>query len=292
MVFLPANSEPSQNYINGTEMWLGSVSTHGIDEAIKICRNYLYENLLRELSEDERQFCLGLFTSIYEAAASIANPTKLVYPYDFKTADDRTEGSYYNLSRRMNVNCAEGIDNLINNSCYKANFYNLEIAAMIAILDYGFPRNCQVVSFNILSKVSDGRLSLANLQWASTFKVQEKAFDDAWLKSHAVLLNGFCKHIRELYQRLRADQYVLPGNKEQGEFNENVEIKQSVITSDDGNGFLTGYTIGHNPAAVSPWVCWQFAVRDGVRHYNWGIYSQDEQTVIDAYIARVFVALN
>jgi hypothetical protein len=71
-----------------------------------------------------------------------------------------------------------------------------------------------------------------------------------------------------------------------------VQLKRSITTSDDGKGFQTEYAIGHNAAAADPWVCWQFAIRDGERHYNWGVYCDDEQTAVDAYIARVFVALN
>jgi len=106
------------------------------------------------------------------------------------------------------------------------------------------------------------------------------------------LINSFCNHIRELCDDFNAEQFMLPGSKEHGEFVEGYEIMQAITTSTDGNGFLTGYAIGHNAKAVSPWVCWQFAVRDGERHYNWGVYSEDRQTVIDAYNARVFVALN
>ena len=89
-----------------------------------------------------------------------------------------------------------------------------------------------------------------------------------------------------------AERFALPGDFERGEFVNGYEIQRAIVTSDDGNGFLRGYAIGHNPEAVSQWVCWQFAVRDGERHFNWGDYACDEQTVIDSYNARVFVALN
>ena len=52
-----------------------------------------------------------------------------------------------------------------------------------------------------------------------------------------------------------------------------------------------GYVIAHNPEAVSPYVCWQFYIRDGEKHYNRGIYG-DKQAAIDGYNARLFCAFN
>ena len=54
---------------------------------------------------------------------------------------------------------------------------------------------------------------------------------------------------------------------------------------------VQGYAIGHNPDDVSPFVCWQFYIRDGERSYTWGTYGS-EQVAVDNYNARVFVALN
>jgi len=98
--------------------------------------------------------------------------------------------------------------------------------------------------------------------------------------------------VTHLCPDISVNKLELLGDEVHGEFAGHVEIKFLTTISDDGKGFLTGYAIGHNPNAVSSWVCWQFAVRDGVRHYNWGIYSENEQDVIDAYIARIFTALN
>ena len=106
------------------------------------------------------------------------------------------------------------------------------------------------------------------------------------------MIDGFCGYVRELYQDLNAARFTLSGSEEYGEVNIGFEIKRAIVTTDDGKGFLTGYAIGHNPNNATPWVCWQFAVRDGVRHFNWGVYVHDEQAAIDSYNARVFVALN
>lgn len=276
---------------NGAKMWHDNVLKYGFDEAVTICRNYLDMNLRREHSEDEHQFCRELFSEMYYATVGKVDPRKLVYPYDFKTANERTEASYYHASRELNTACARGIDRIINASCYKPNYYNLEMAAICAVVEFGLLRVCSVLAFNYQFKGSDGRFSILNRQWANTFAVNEKAFCGTWLQSHATLVNSFCGYIRELYQRLDAEQQSLPGEEVHNEFVSGVEIKRSIVTSDDGNGFKTGYAIGHNPEAVTPWVCWQFAIRNGEKHYNWGVYADDKQTAIDAYNARVFVAL-
>jgi hypothetical protein len=163
---------------------------------------------------------------------------------------------------------------------------------MRAIQDYGFQRVCLVLAFNYQRKVGDGRFSMANRQWASDFVVPREAFIDTLLRVHAILIDGFCDHVRKLYHDLDAGRYALPGEEEHGEFVKGYEVKRAITTTDDGKGFSTGYAFAHNPEAVSPWVCWQFAVREGEREYNWGMYGKIEQTAIDAYNARVLVALN
>ena len=282
---------PLSGYNHGSEMWRDNASSYGIDEAIIITRNYLDLNLKREHSDEEGQFCLELFAEMFHATASRTDVSKIVYPYDLENADKRLETSYYYLSRMKNTECARGIDLLIKDSCYKTNYYNLKIAAMRAILEYGFQRICHVLAFNYQNNTSDGRLSSANRCWTNEFSVCEKAFNDAWLHSHPITVDGFCKYIRELYQSLDAERFALPGNEEHGEYIRGYEIKRAIITSDD-EGFSTGYAIGRNPEAMQRWVCWQFAIRDGERSYNLGIYCDDEQTSIDAYNARVFVALS
>jgi hypothetical protein len=291
------NEKQHESNITGAEMWRDNVLSYGIDEATIICRNYLDMNLKREHSDDEGQFCRELFHAMFNATAQKVEPNKLIYPYDLETADKRTEEAYYHLSRLQNSKCATGIDELIRDSRYETNFYNLELAAMCAIMDYGFPRVCSVLAFNFQNIGSDGRYSAENRQWSYSFFVQKSAFEKTWLKAHAIVINGFCDYVRELYQNLDAERYALPGNEESGEFEGNVEVKRAIITFhdprvDNGEGFSTGYAIGHNPKAVNPYVCWQFAVRSGERHYNIGDYGNDEQIAIDSYLARVFVALN
>jgi hypothetical protein len=289
---LMQHNTAAESYNNGLEMWRYNASSFGIDEAIIISHSYLELNLKREHPDEERQLCRELFFATHDATANRVNPNNLVYPYDLITANERTEKSYYIANLNLNVECAKGIDRLINDSRYKTNFYNLEMAAMTAIHDYGFQRVCLVLAFNFQNNESDGRFSHVNKCWAKKFLLPDKAFNDTWLQSHAVLIDSFCGYVRKMYQDMNAERFALPGNEENGEYVGGFEIKRAITTSDDGNGFLTGYAIGHNPNAVEQWVCWQFAVREGVRHYNWGVYRTNEQAAIDAYNARVFIALN
>jgi hypothetical protein len=283
------NNNQFTGYNDGSEMWRDNVSSNGIDEAIIISRNYLDMNLKREHSEEERQFCCELFAAMHEATASRIEPSKLVYPYDFKTADERIEAHCYHTSRKLNEECAKGIDSLIHDSLYKPNHYNLELAAMGAIQDYGFTRTCLVLAFNYQNKGRDGCFSETNRKWANRFTVQEKAFKGTWLRSHPILIDSFCSYVRELYQRLDAERFALSGNEEHGEIVGGYEVRRAIVTSNDVHGFSRGFAIGYNPKAVSPWVCWHFAIREDERHYNWGIYGE-EKDAIDAYNARLFAA--
>jgi len=305
---ITTDKHTSESYKNGSEMWRDNAMTYGIDEAIVICRNYLDMNLKREHSKDEGQFCRELFSAMYRATADRAVPKNIIYSYNRQIAHERTESSYFHASRELNMKCANGINTLIADSGYKVNFYNLEIAAMRAIQEYGFQRVCTVLAFNYQKRSRDGQFSAINKEWANGFVVPEDGFYGIYLQAHPILIDAFCDYVRVLYQELGAERFALPGNEESGEFvggygdeDDDCEhfggygIKRAIITTHghlDSEGLTTGYAIGHNPDAVAPWVCWQFAVREGKRVYNNGIYGIDEQDAIDAYNARVFVALN
>ena len=279
-------SKPFSDYSSGTDFWHDNAVSHGIDESIIICGNYLDMNLKRELSDDERQFCRELFAAMYEAAAGNVVPSKLVYPYDFKTANGRAETSCYHKSCSMNQECARAIDVTISTSCYKSNYYNLELAAMSVISGHGFQRVNAVLAHQVQKHEYDGRYSGANKKWAKGFTLPDQAY--GFMGSHATLIEGFTAYARKLYADLGADRFSLPGKEEQGK-SESVNGYQILrwIMVDDQQG----YAIGHNPDAVSPFVCWQFYIRDGERSYNWGTYG-DKQVAVDNYNARVFVALH
>ena len=196
------------------------------------------------------------------------------------------EVSCYHANRRQNEECAYGIDTLINASYYKTNHYNIETAAMKAVMDYGFSRLNLVLAFNIQRHESDGRLSSANKLWAKDFTMPGTAFNNAWMKAHLTLVEDFCGYVHRLYVDLNAERFALPGQAESGNFVQNYEIIRTVMLDDK-----QGYAIAHNPDAVNPYVCWQFYIRDGERDYNWGYYVNELQQANENYIARIYVSL-
>jgi hypothetical protein len=236
-----------------------------------------------ENTDDEKQFCREIFAAMYEATANTVIPSKLVYPYDFKTANGRSETSYYHKNRDMTNDCAKAIDAAIEASCYKTNYYNLELAAMVAISAQGFERVNHILANQIQKHESDRRYSDDNRKWANGVTIPEAR---SYLRSHAILIDDFVKYARKLYEDTGAERFALPGKEEQSEDVNGYAIIRSIMV--DAN---QGYAIGHNPDAVSPWVCWQFYIREGERSYNWGIYG-DEQAAIDGYNARLFVKYN
>jgi hypothetical protein len=280
------NNKPFNGYGSGADTWRDNVLNYGTAETIVICGNYLDMNLRRKQSDDEKQHCWEMFAAWYEATADKIDSAKLVYPYSFKIANDRFETSYYHESRRLNAECARGIDTLITASNYAIHYYNLELAAMKAVMDYGFARVNLVLAFNIQKKENDGRLSSTNKRWAKRYKVPEQAFDDTWLQVHTTLIDSFADYFRQLYIELCAERFVLPGIEERGEDVNGYAVKRTFMVDDH-----QGYVIAHNPDAVSPWVCWQFYIRDGERSYNWGIYGE-EQDAIDGFNARQYIAFN
>jgi len=228
---------------------------------------------------------------MYEDSMQSVNPSKLVYPYDFKTADDRLEGSLYHNSRKLNAECAKAIDKTINKSCYETNYYNLDLAAMKVIHDYGFERVNMVLTRNIHDY--DGRFSTANKQWAKGYDVSSsvspvaKAFDGAVMNAHPILIDSFTNHTNKLYQDLGAECHALPGVQETGTNVKGYDIVRSV-QFDNARGFA----IGLNPHAVNQFVCWQFTAEqasDGTvaRDFYWGKYFDEAADATLNYTARV-----
>jgi hypothetical protein len=59
------------------------------------------------------------------------------------------------------------------------------------------------------------------------------------------------------------------------------EIRKSVCFSND-----RGFALAHNPAAVSPFVTWQFTEENGKRDYYWGHYFSKEESAVTDYGKR------
>ena len=276
--------QDTPRYVSGADFWRDTAASHGAGEARDICGRYLDTQLRIEQPPEEHQFCRELFSAMYEDSARTVDHARLVYPYDFQKANDRTEQSYYHDSRKMNAECARAIDDAVHASCYKVNYYNLDIAAMKAVHDYGFERVNLVLARNIQLRDYDGRFSDSNKQWAQGYEMPEKAFGDVVLNAHPVLLDSFVNHTRNLYEELNAERFALPGRPESGETVQGYEIVRAVEFNDQ-----RGFAIGLNPDAVNQFVAWQFTTENGARDYYWGKYSDEFADAALNYTARVIV---
>ena len=281
------NTENDMKYETSADFFRDTAANHGTEEAFAIGGRYLDTQLKLEQSGEERQFCRELFSAMCETAADRATPTKIVYPYDFQKADERLESSYYHESRNRNTECARAIDEAIRASCYKPNFYNLELAAMKVANDFGFTRVNLVLAFNLQKGEHDGRFSPSNKQWAQEFAISEPSFGRTYLQAHPILIESFTDYTRKLYDNIDADRFALPGRAESGELVQGYEIVRA-ITFDDRRGFA----IGLNPEAVSQFVSWQFTVEDGKRDYYWGDYSNELSGAAENYAARILVHMS
>jgi len=276
----------SEGYGTGTEMWRQILIKYGFDEAVIICNSYLDMNLHIEHSDEERHFCRELFTAMYEATAGKPSLYKIVYPYPFEKARDRFETSYYHKNRRLNGECVQDIDEAIQDCCYELNYYNLECAAWKVLLKYGFSRVSATLMNHIKRHKYDGRYARTNKEWGQEFALSEKAFDGAYFKSHATLIDSFTNYVRKLYTGLDAERFALPGNAEYGESIQGYNIIRSFKFNSD-----KGVVIGHSATAPDKYVCWVMTVTDSERYYDWGLYGA-EKDAVDGYHARIFVHLS
>jgi hypothetical protein len=267
---------------NGEAFWRDTAANYGLEEALVIGGDYLDTQLKRDLPPEESQFCRELFAAMHEAAAGRADPAKLVYPYPPQEANERGERSIYFENRDRNDECARAIGAAINGSRYKTNFYNLDIAAMTVIHQYGFQRVNAVLARVIRRADYDGRYSDANKRWAREIPFPEKAFEYVYMNDHPVLIDSFTNHARKLYDELGAERFALPGQPESGEVVEGYEITRAITFADN-----CGFAIAAHPTAG--FVCWQFRADRGVRNYFWGHYSPCERDVENHFVARVAV---
>ncbi len=243
----------TQKYSNGAEFWRDTALRHGMDEAFGICGRYLGAQMQLAQPGDEHQFCRELFTEMFEATAGRANPGKLVYPYSLDTAESRLETSFFRASGEQNGECARAIDTAITASCYERNRYNLDLAAMKALHDFGFERVNMTLARNLQQSSHDRRFSQGNIDWAHGFSVPDGSLDGAILNAHPVLLDGFTSHVRKLYDDVGAERFALPGREERGEIVHGYEIVRAIEFNDN-----RGFVIGQSPAAPTPFVCWKY----------------------------------
>jgi hypothetical protein len=280
-------TEEPFKYTDGAHFWRDTAAGHGPDEARVICGNYLATQLKQEQPKDEHQFCRELFAAMYETSAGTTDPAKLVYPYPFEKANERMELSCFHDSLAANNECAAIIDTAIRQSCYTHDHYNLDLAAMVAVHDYGFERVKAVLAHYIHAHEYDGRFSKANKEWAASFELPDGAFSRAVPDAHPILIDSFANYFRKLYRELGALSYALPGRPESGVTVHGYEIMRA-IAFDDRRGFA----IGHNPDAVEPHVCWQFTTENGKREFYGGHCANYQIDAQSNYLARVAVHMS
>lgn len=276
--------ETEIHYETGADFWRDTAAKYGLQEADGICGRYLSMQCHLKQTEEEKQFCRELFAAMHEDFAGRADPAKLLYPYLFEKANERLEASHYNESRDRNATCAQGIDAEINASCYETNYYNLELAAMAVIQQYGFARVNAVLAHNLQTHEFDGRYTRANKEWAQGFSLPDEAFRYSHMNAHPILLEDFTKYARKLYDAVGAERFALPGHVESSTAVQGYEIIRSIAFDDK-----RGYAIGQNPNAGAPFVCWQFTEENGKREFYWGYYTNDLATAANSYTARVMV---
>ncbi|MDR1616000.1 MAG: DUF3849 domain-containing protein [Syntrophomonadaceae bacterium] len=275
------------NYKNGADFFHDTAANYGVYEALGICGRYIDTQMKQEIPNTEKVFRGELFAAMQEAAAAKTDPSKLVYPYDFQSADDRAETSAYHDSRRRNTDCAQAIDGAINASYYSTNHYHLKLAVMKTVNGFGFARVNAVLAYNCQRRPHDGRFSSGNQKWAPDYPLQNEAFTGAFLNSHSVLIDGFTTHARGLYKDLDADRFILPGHPVSWENVQGYEIIRAVSFED-----RHGFAIGFNPDAVSRFVCWRFTAENSGRDYYWGRYCNDFTGAAENYTARVLVYMS
>jgi|GEM_PF-2171533 len=282
------NEQSKPNYETGGDFWRDTAAIYGKEEALGICGRYLEMQLKTEQPPDEHQFCRELFTAMYEDAAKTTDPAKLVYPYELYKANDRAETSHYHDSRKQNTVCIEAINEAIYQSNYKRNHYNLDLAAMKVIHEFGFERVNMALAKNIQQREHDERFSNSNKQWAKEYEITPKTFDGASLYAHPTLLDDFTTYTRDLYTELKAERFALPGRQpEQGDVIHGYEIIRAVEFNTD-----RGFAIGLNPFAVNEFVTWQFTTENGARDYYWGNYFDTFAEAAQNYIARTIVHMS
>lgn len=273
--------ENERAYETGTDFWRDTAASYGIEEAAGICGRYLDTQLRMEISREERLFCRELFAAMIEDTAVLTDPAKIVYPYPFQTAEEQREVDFYHFSRERNNVCAQAIDDAIRASCYRTNFYNLELAAMKVIHAYGFERVNKVLAHHIQRNVYDGRISDPNKKWAAGIEVSAFAFDHAYMKAHAILIDDFTRYTREKYIELAAERFALPGHEESGHMVQRYEIQRAIQFA---NG--QGVALGYNPAAAAPYATWRFKVENDKRDFFWGHYCGTEKDAREDYTVR------
>jgi hypothetical protein len=286
------NPSKPPSFETGTEFWQDTLATFGREEAHGICSRYFDVQLKKKLPKNEVQFCKELFAAMYKDAVKFVDPAKLVYPYDLEKAAERSDVRLYHKSADINSICAQTIEETINASRYETNFYNLDIAAMKAINEFGFERVNMVLANTIQTRPWEGRFTNDSKKWADGVWVPAEAFKYAEPPTNPGLLDMFVDKVRKLYDELDAERFGIPGRAvSQVEGREVVGSYKIVHSIEFDN--QRGFAIGHSLEAVNPFVSWQFTIEDGgARDFYWGNYYNERTDAERNFIARIMVHLD
>jgi hypothetical protein len=275
-------------YENADGFWQNLIDVcKGVDAALEAGGKYIGAKMKTECSDNAHQFCRELFAAMYKTSAEAVNPAQLVFPYELAEADRKWQVSFFHENCGRHAECARAIDTEINASRFAENRYNLDLAAMKAVHDFGFARVNLVLANKLQQSASDGRFSSSNKEWAQGFNIPERSCIEAYLNAHPILIESFTSHVRKLYDEVGAEKFAIPGRHESGEVVQGYEIVRA-IEFDDKQGFA----IGLSPTAPSTFVCWKFKAENGQRDYIWGHYCDTLTSAAENLVARVIVHMS
>jgi hypothetical protein len=131
--------------------------------------------------------------------------------------------------RRLNVECGQAIEQAISETFVPGamagtGYYDNEIAVKKVIYVYGADRVAGVLAANINSHDFDGRLTMANKEWAKAITTNDKP--GHYISTHLTIINTFANKLREFIQK--------------EEENNGFEAPEKSETSKDVEDYLTG----------------------------------------------------
>lgn len=208
---LAASVQPEGNqiYTDGAVFWCDlTQASVSMDAALQTGGKYIDAKMRHECSALDIRVCRELFVEMSKAAAEQTDPAKSVYFFSYSLANKRGETELYNNNRRLNSMCARAIDDAIHDSRYKPNLYNLELAAMKVVHEYGFSRVNKTLAKNIQALSGEGQDADPNIKWARNIYYPAILFDGAVVNSHTSLLLSFTEQTRKLCDFVDADRAV------------------------------------------------------------------------------------
>lgn len=120
-----------------------------------------------------------------------------VYPYAADIARQNGELDQYRESNKLNVACAQAIDQAVRDNNYELFHYDLPAAAKGVLAEYGAERVQWVLASTIQGNDWDGRFSHNNKEWAKGFDIPERKIGGSVINTHPAILDGFVNNVRK-----------------------------------------------------------------------------------------------